>query len=991
MAKKKVAKIASVIMAFVLTPSILACSGMPLYSGLDVPSAAVMSMQSEKEVSEGEVYELGATFTIPANDKIVDGIAPTAILVFPSGRAVSKNEIVLNEVGKYVLRYDYIKNGTLIDRDEHEFTVKRRTFEVAGNATAEYVAGEGIVTSLTEGSKLVINEPIKVSDLRAGKPFVTVDITPETYNVLDFNRIIFKLTDTTNPENYVSVYVRNSYDSLTHARPDDFKGYSYALAGAFNQAPTGREGDGLCINGIWGSPVPLSFWGLEGQTQLEVTLDVTTCEVTANNRPVIDLDDFNTFSDIWNGFDGDEVLLEISADNYQRSTANFTVKKVSGVQLDNVYMENREVPRIETEFSDGVAPDALAGAEYPVPQAWAYDARGNECNVSARVFSDYGTAFQSEINVFDGRFIPEDAEKTYTILYSAADSFGKVGEWALAVRAKESLPDVKVSATVNGRITSAFVGERVTVSEMIAAGGTGALSTTVEAVCDGNKQSIENGTFVPARAGKYAIVYTATDYIGRNAMYVYNIDVQYSEDPIIDDCALATSWVSGYVYDIPIPKAYIYSANGKTEVPVTVSVTVEGKAIPVQNGKIDLTAVSGQTEAKVTYTSGSTVSEYQVKIIPGLLEDGSIDYSSFFSSTGGVTTTQESRAVRITATDDGSAVFERSQVAEGFNCNFSFPFGLSQCEGVELRIQDSVNLDEEIGIVFSDGEGGMNASINGGTEKMLTYSPTETLNFILTETGVMFGAGMNVSVKTYANGASFDGFSSGLIKISFIVHGVKNQQVAIDVSSIFRQMFRNGAEDNRAPNIGLMGTTELLHTLGDIVVLPEAICADVLNPQSTLTVTMRDPNGNILTAEDGTKLENVVPDKTYNVKLDSYGEYTAIYEATDLGNGRTSSVTVRFIVEDKAEFDVEYAFSPITEGEVGKAVAVPKAVVKTQNDVGYTVNRFLVLPNNQTVNFEEAYYDSFVPTVAGKYIVRYMVIAETGNFTVSEYTVTVTQ
>ena len=46
MAKKKVAKIASVIMAFVLTPSILACSGMPLYSGLDAPSAAVISIST---------------------------------------------------------------------------------------------------------------------------------------------------------------------------------------------------------------------------------------------------------------------------------------------------------------------------------------------------------------------------------------------------------------------------------------------------------------------------------------------------------------------------------------------------------------------------------------------------------------------------------------------------------------------------------------------------------------------------------------------------------------------------------------------------------------------------------------------------------------------------------------------------------------------------------------------------------------------------------
>ena len=45
MAKKKVAKIASVIMAFALIPCMLACSGMPLFSSLNVPAAAVMSTQ----------------------------------------------------------------------------------------------------------------------------------------------------------------------------------------------------------------------------------------------------------------------------------------------------------------------------------------------------------------------------------------------------------------------------------------------------------------------------------------------------------------------------------------------------------------------------------------------------------------------------------------------------------------------------------------------------------------------------------------------------------------------------------------------------------------------------------------------------------------------------------------------------------------------------------------------------------------------------------
>ena len=989
MTKKSAKKAVAAVLALSLASGVCVCS-LPVETSNSEALTYSVQNAERSSVTVKEVYEIGETFTVPQIDKTVEGATAMPMLVFPSGRAVSKNEIVLDEEGKYYLRYDFRKNGVLVDRDEYSFSVYRHAYDITGDATAEYAAGDGIKVALTDGTRLNFNEPIKVDDLRRGKPFATVEITPETKDVIDFCRIVFTLTDTSDLGNFVNIYIRNSNDSITQSNPEPFKSYSYGQACAYNQPATGYEPitDTLHVANEWGAPVPLSFWGKEN-SMLSVEFDAKTGEVAANGNLIVDLDDSEYFSDLWNGFDGDEVLLSVTADNFTRQTANFTVKSVIGKNLSRLYLTNDALPNISLTQA-GAMPDGLVNHDYPIPEPQAYDSRGEKCQATARVYYGYDSKYQREISVLNGKFVP-NRTGDYTIVYIATDKFGQKSERVVTVHIKDSLPRITVGATASGRRTSAYVGERVGIADIVAAGGTGKLTTAVEVIYNGEKCEISGGAFVPVKSGKYDVIYTATDYIGRKATYVYNIDVTYSSEPVIGHIELPLSYVGGFTYDIPVPQAYVYTTGGKTESPVTATVILGDKELTVENGKVDISAVAEDTVATVRYKSGNTVADYTAQVLQGKTQSGNILFSSFFSTSESVTAEQISNAVRLTANHDGTASFERELVGNGLNCGISFSSGFAYCDGVDLVVTDVNDATESVRASFTSGaDGNLYVSVGGGIAKSLGLAPNDSINVSLDNSRITFGSNMRLDIKTFENGKPYSGFSSGLVKIRLEWKGVIGA-TSVDVSAISRQSFRDGATDNRAPNIGLIDKYELLHGIGETVTVPVAVCADVINTQCTFSVTVKKPNGDIAAAIDGTKLENADPSASYDIKLDEYGEYIAEYTATDVSNERSTTITVRFIVENKVVPEIEYAFTPITTGTVGNAIAVPKAIVKGSNDVTYTITRILIMPDRSSADLSDEYYDSFIPTVTGEYTVRYIITDDSGNFAVYEYAVNVSE
>ena len=88
-------------------------------------------------------------------------------------------------------------------------------------------------------------------------------------------------------------------------------------------------------------------------------------------------------------------------------------------------------------------------------------------------------------------------------------------------------------------------------------------------------------------------------------------------------------------------------------------------------------------------------------------------------------------------------------------------------------------------------------------------------------------------------------------------------------------------------------------------------------------MSVKDPEGNVVKAEDGTKLSEVTPDKVYQIKIDTYGEYRIEYQATD-GRNATRTVSSQIKVVDVSKPTIKLSEILPTEATVGEELVLPE-------------------------------------------------------------------
>ena len=154
---------------------------------------------------------------------------------------------------------------------------------------------------------------------------------------------------------------------------------------------------------------------------------------------------------------------------------------------------------------------------------------------------------------------------------------------------------------------------------------------------------------------------------------------------------------------------------------------------------------------------------------------------------------------------------------------------------------------------------------------------------------------------------------------------------------------------------------------------------DVIDPNPSLTFSVRDPDGNFLVSTDGVRLENVVPTGNERVVLDKYGMYTVEYSAKDAG-GRSRSFSYVIWVDD-AEAPVITLQEKMAETcEVGDAVVIPKVTVSDNitSAENIVVSVSVQLPTGRVITIPKD-SNSFRADYVGEYVVRIVAYDEMGN------------
>ena len=132
------------------------------------------------------------------------------------------------------------------------------------------------------------------------------------------------------------------------------------------------------------------------------------------------------------------------------------------------------------------------------------------------------------------------------------------------------------------------------------------------------------------------------------------------------------------------------------------------------------------------------------------------------------------------------------------------------------------------------------------------------------------------STITNADGSVFTGFPSGRIYVTMNVMGVAGG-AKIGWKSFGGQILSESDFDTIAPSIKLSADYASRYSINTVAEIYSAVAADVLSPEVYTSMTVKDPNGKIVTDINGLKLQDVPFDRSYFVTLEYYGSYTIEY------------------------------------------------------------------------------------------------------------------
>lgn len=973
------------------------------------PSLAV-SAAEWGAVSLEEEYAYGTQFTVPARTVTVDGNtqAATSVLCSPGGGASLAAQTALDEAGMWTLSYTAQINGVVYRQDEtfevfdaiasagDESEVVYEAYTVPGAAAPTDT--QGLQVRLAQGDVLRFSPIVDLTGARSSDTIIELFVTPSNIGAYDFEQVIVTLTDAEDPDCYLRISGRRSSDGINYP-------YTYFLAGGNDQPMSGWEGSRniLHVNNEWGSSVQHSFYGYypsapdttPDRVCLRISYDAATRSVYVNNSFVIDLDSSQYFSTLWNGFTSGKVRVSVSADLYSSATADFMVTYLAGVDLAADKLTDADAPEITVDTQYSAMPDAKVGMAYPIPSATARDDYSGDCPVTARVFYNYTSSNAATVAVENGTFTP-GREGLYAIVYRASDGMRNMAEKVVWVRAKQSVPAVTLELSASE--ISGLAGELADLPAATAGGGVGNVTVKASAALNGEEIDLSDG-FRPVKPGTYLITYTATDYIGQTATAVCSAVIAPNDTPVFtEDPVLPRYLISGSPYNVP--EVYATDYSGSEPQRLLAEVTLEdANGTQTVSGTVTPTVLENGDPVRLIFRIAGTDAMLE-REVPAILAFAAsegrmrLQMQNYFVAEGASVQTHDDGATISAGRADGAFTFANKLLAEGFSLSLLGLPAQSHFEGLRVTLTDSLDSSVSVSAVLTR-SGSASVAQVGGMQMELTAgfavnSPSNVFVFGY-RGGSLSVNGSSIAPALTDGGAAFNGFSSGYVYLSVAFIGAQEGD-AFDVQNINDQPISNAANDRIRPKIAILGTYGDVAEIGSVQTVHPAIAGDVLDPNTTLSLTVADRDGNPVTAADGTVLENVTPDREFTFTVSEYKQLFVTYTASDTFSGRDYQFSYAITVEDREPPTVSFSHDFATSVQAGGVIVIPDFTVSDNVTAAENlrVNKFVLTPGGALVELT-GNSNSFRPSRTGEYEVRIVVVDEAGNIAMIRQIVTVTE
>lgn len=859
-------------------------------------------------------------------------------------------------------------------------------FDKVSTETYE-VKKQGIYLDLAANDVFTYNKVLDLNNLR-DTPFITFTMLPEE-GERDVEFIDVTLTDVYDPTIAVSVQISTGKTIANNLdKPNSWTDSSYIMAKTGVQTYCGLS-VGVPVHGIngmiFGSRALFAMYGnrsgrnLQTDEFLSLTYDCEEMQLFQDSidgeKLVCDFDNSQHFDTLFKGFTSNEAILSVSMRNCYTSGMKMVITSIGNEDLSQKYVEDFPAPGL-TVNTETAPETAIVGYGFPVPAATANCPYTGAIVPEVRAYFAYGSASQYDLPVTDGYFYPE-REGRYTLVYTAKSVSGEVAQKRVDIAARNA--DYKKLSVAAMESQEKFVGEKIALIAPEVTGGVGSVNVSATVRQGEEKIEIIKNVFVPKRAGDYVVEWTATDVLGREAKRSYTVFVSCSEKPIIneDDIRFPAYFIKGYTYAIPQVSASLYTEDGKTESSVTVTAT-NGIA---SNGKFTASEAGIATFTFTATDNGQT--DIVVREVPVLdVSDGNgIALEKYFDLQN-LTSEKTENYIEFTSGDlagAGEMRFINKFVADGFYVTAFIPSAVDEGACVDIFLTDIYG-DGKIILSLVKTSAGM--ALFFGGEQQFVYAPSANITLVYRRSENRIYATDSVSFPL----DGFEGFRSGYCYFSAKMHG---ENVSLRILSLAGQNFTTIGYDAVSPNVAAEYDYEFNGTYGAKVTVYRALSADVLDPYTTTTVTVRNPNGEIVTAVDGTRLDGVPADRTYEIVTDSYGYFNIRYEAT-CSNGQMSRESYSIYIVDSVSPELKVTGSVPATLKVGASwrVAAAEAIDNVSDSDRITVLCVITHLSTHDIGVYRS-GDTYLFEKVGQYVVRFVATDESGNATVKEYAVTV--
>ncbi len=988
----------------------------------DKTGGEYLSARNSLQTTPERQYVLGQGFTVPpykftTSDGDIDA---AAILISPTGKATVASTVILDTAGKWTIRYTAITAAGRSYSHEESFIVLNNAYSMKNeNSSATYGTytdygsnTDGLQVRLAMNDAITFNKIIDLNKLKPTDLLLSAFATPSTQGVADFGRIVFTFTDAEDPSVYMQIMAHRYKNSTTAGI-----GISYVMANCNGQYPAGQEGERVHKNDGLGTPVPHAFtaqvnagddgkenWNGQGRIniapdsrRIKLYYDKDAFTLFAQNNSaknkVADFDDAEYFDELWFGFPSNKVRLSVSGDLYEGAMANFCIDEVFGIDLGEELLIDDTAPVITIDVADkDDMPEARVGGSYPIPSATAFDDMSGECKTDVKIYYNNLSEHPIAIASANGRFAT-DYIGDYGIVYTATDAMGNTAREVLNVHAGNAIPELTVTCPA---IPAKELGHEVDLSAPTVSGGSGATTWTATATL-GNVTLDATDGFIPETEGEWTVTYTVTDFIGTQKQASCTMTATAGAEPILPEhVSLPLMMIAGASYTMPVAYAKDYSSGTLVESLCDVEIADASGAVlsTVKAGETYKPAADLVGSVKIRYKSGTaSTGAYEIPVIQPWGERNQLNTSKYFYGYDGseglftAETSSDNSGMKITSagTRDFMWTFVNAQTAENSSVVLKSIVGETDCEAFEVYFTDASDVNNTVCVMLERISTGTRVTVCDRTielRKSLWGDAQATLS-------VSYASG-RVRIETTAldvnrtvSDMPFGGFKSDRVYISVKAVGV-TESTSYKVESISGSTFGSLPFDTVAPKVTVLGDVGGTYASGDTYTIAPAAACDTYCPNVSLSLTVRDPDGNVVSDVNGVQLSNVDASKEYKIVFDKLGQYQLAYTAAEiewknmLGRPNSGTATFMLNVLDAELPEMVFNGKFADTAAVGDVVSIPGYTVSDNVTAAedIIVAKFVVNPDGRLIPVSG---NSIKCDYAGKYEFRILVSDAAGN------------